>query len=130
MDKSEERKPTEKQRVLVAVDDMFFAAKIRATAEHLGLNIHFARSLEAAIEAARKETPSLVIVDLHSERCDPLALARRLKTDEQLPPIPLIGFFSHVHTELQRQAQQAGYDRVLPRSAFTKHLAEILQGQY
>ena len=130
MDKSEERNPTENQRVLVAVDDMFFAAKIRATAEHLCLNIQLAGSLEPAIEAARKETPSLVVVDLHAERCEPLALARRLKTDEQLPPIPLIGFFSHVHTELQRQAQQAGYDRVLPRSAFTKRLAEILQGQY
>jgi hypothetical protein len=57
-----------------------------------------------------------------------MALARELKSDEQLRSIPLIGFFSHVETELQRSAQAAGFDRVMPRSAFTSNLAEILAG--
>jgi CheY-like chemotaxis protein len=118
-----------KQHVLAAVDDMFFASKIRATAEHLGLEVRFARSAKAVIEAAREEKPSLVIVDLHSQRCDPLLLAEALKADEHLRALPLIGFFSHVETELQRQAERAGYDRVLPRSAFTKQLPEILQSK-
>jgi len=33
-----------------------------------------------------------------------------------------------VQVELQKAAQAAGFDRVLPRSAFTKNLAQILQG--
>jgi CheY-like chemotaxis protein len=114
------------QRVLAAVDDMFFAAKIKATAEHLGIDIRFVRSAEAAVESARRERPALIIVDLHSRGIDPFALAESLKSDEQLRGLSLIGFFSHVQTELQRRAEQAGYDRVMPRSAFTKHLAEIL----
>ncbi len=108
---------------------MFFASKIRATADHLGLEVRFARSVKAIIEAARTEKPSFVIVDLHSQRCDPLMLAEALKTDEQLRTLPLIGFFSHVQTELKRQAEKAGYDHVLPRSAFTKQLPEILQSK-
>ena len=114
------------QCVLAAVDDMFFVSKIKATAEHLGIDIRFVRSAEAAIESARQQTPSLVIADLHSERCDPFALAEAMKVDERLRAVPLVGFFSHVQTALQRRAEEAGYDRVMPRSAFTKHLAEIL----
>ena len=57
-----------------------------------------------------------------------MELARQLKADEQLRSIPLLGFFSHVQTELQRQASAAGFDQVIPRSAFAKYLGEILSG--
>ena len=113
------------QYVLAAVDDMFFASKIRATAEHLGVDIRFVRSAEAALEATRRERPSLVIVDLHSKLCDPFALAEALKADGSLRDVPLMGFFSHVQTALHRRAEQSGYDRVLPRSLFTKHFRKF-----
>jgi CheY-like chemotaxis protein len=108
---------------------MFFASKIRAVAAHLGVEVRFARSAVAAVEAAREERPSLVIVDLHSRQCDPFTLAESLKADEHLRALPLVGFFSHVQTVLQRRAERAGYDRVMPRSAFTKHLPEILEAK-
>ena len=116
--------------VLAAVDDLFFASKIRAVAEHLGLIIEFARSDQAAIDAARRETPSIIVIDLHSQKFQPLELAAQLKKDEQLRAIRLVGFFSHVETELQVAAERAGYDQVLPRSAFTNRLAQILKGEF
>lgn len=117
-----------KPRVLAAVDDLFFAAKIRTTAEHVGTEVDFVRSTEAAIESAKEEAPALVIIDLHSKRYDFAQLAQELKNDEHLRTVPILGFFSHVEIELKRRAEQAGIDRVLPRSAFTKRLPEILQG--
>jgi CheY-like chemotaxis protein len=114
--------------ILAVVDDLFFASKIRGTAEALGVTVRFARSVKATIEGARRDRPSLVICDLHSQKVDPVELANELKADEQLRSIPLLGFFSHVQTELQRQAEAAGFDRVLPRSAFTKNLGQILSG--
>lgn len=114
--------------VLAAVDDMFFAAKIRGTAEHTGLEVSFVKTVAAAIERAREERPRLIIADLHSAKLDPFALASELKMDKGLRSIPLIGFFSHVQTELQQRAEQAGFDKVMPRSAFSKRLPEILQG--
>lgn len=117
------------RNTIAVVDDLFFASKIRGTAAELDVTITFARSLEAAIEAARRDSPSLIICDLHARKLDPLDLARQLKADKRLSSIPLLGFFSHVQTELQRQAEAAGFDRVLPRSAFTKHLAKILLGE-
>jgi CheY-like chemotaxis protein len=115
-------------RIIAAVDDMFFASKIRAVAEHLGLAVQFVKSLPAAIEAIRREPPALIVADLHSQRCQPLELARELKADDALRIIPIIGFFSHVETALQAAAQEAGYDRVMPRSAFSNNLAQILSG--
>ena len=116
--------------VIAAVDDMFFAAKIRAVAEHLGVNVQFARSASAVMEAACADNMSLVVVDLHSQKCQPLELARQLKPDPNLSPITLVGCFSHVETELQREAEAAGYDRVMPRSAFTRNLPQILSGDF
>ena len=114
--------------VIAVVDDLFFASKIRGTAEQVRVTVKFARTGDALIEAARRNRPSQIICDLHSTKIDPIELANQLKADEELRSIPLLGFFSHVHTELQRQAEEAGFDRVIPRSAFSKKLAEILSG--
>ena len=114
--------------VLAIVDDLFFASKIRGTAEQIGVTVRFARNADAMLNAARRDQPDLIIFDLNSERNNPADMARQLKADEQLRPIPLLGFFSHVQTELQHQAEEAGIDKVMPRSAFTKRLSEILSG--
>jgi len=105
---------------------MFFAAKIRATAEALGVDIKFYRKLEGLVAAAAEQPADLILVDLHNEKLDPNELARQLKSGEKSKAIPLLGFFSHVQTELQRQALEAGYDRVIPRSVFSRDLADIL----
>ena len=114
--------------IIAVVDDLFFASKIRGTAEELGVTASFVRNIDALLEAARRHHPSLIICDLHSQRVDPAELANQLKADEQLRTIPLLGFFSHVQIELQHQAQAAGFDRVMPRSAFSKNLSQILSG--
>jgi CheY-like chemotaxis protein len=116
------------RKVIAVVDDLFFASKIRGTAEQAGVSVSFARTSGAVLDAARRDQPGLIICDLHSQKTDPIELAKLLKADEQLRSIPLLGFFSHVQIELQNQAVQAGFDQVLPRSAFTRHLAEILSG--
>lgn len=104
--------------VIVVVDDMFFASKIRAVAEALGVEISFPRNKDLLIEKAREAR--LILVDLHNQKIDPIELAR------ELPGVKLIGFFSHVETELRQKALAAGYEEVLPRSAFVRDLAKIL----
>ena len=114
-------------RVIIAiVDDMFFASKIRAVAAAVGSEISFPRSLEALVQKAREERPHLIIVDLHNQKIEPAALAGELKADEELREIPILGFFSHLQTELQRNALAAGFDQVIPRSVFARDLPKIL----
>lgn len=116
--------------VMAVVDDMFFASKIRATAEGMGLTVRFVRNVDSLLETARQELPSLIIFDLHSQRCDSFSIAEQLKSDAQLRAVPIIGFFSHVQTELQQKAQASGFDRVLPRSVFSARLSQILAGEF
>lgn len=118
-----------KRPIIAAVDDLFFVAKIRATAAALGVEVRFSRNQQSAINQAREANPSLIIVDLQAQQFDPFALAAMLKADPQLEGCKLLGFFSHVQTALMRQAKDAGFDSVLPRSAFSHRLAEILQGK-
>src|SRR5260370_512026 len=98
--------------VIAVVDDLFFASKIRGTAEQVGVEVRFARNIDALVQASREDQPALIIADLHSQKCNPMEVARRLKTDDSLRSIQLIGFFSHVQSELQQKAEQAGFDRV------------------
>ena len=114
------------RNIIAAVDDMFFAAKIRATAEALSVNIKFHRRLDILVAAAAEQSPDLILVDLHNEKLDVMELARALKANESAKVIPLLGFFSHVQTDLQRQAIEAGFDHVIPRSVFSRDLARIL----
>ena len=108
------------QIVIAVVDDMFFASKIRAVAEAVGVEISFPRSKEALMQKVRETKPRLVIVDLHNQKIDPNELAK------ELTGIRLLGFFSHVQTDLQRNAIAAGFDEVIPRSVFARDLPEIL----
>ena len=112
--------------VLAIVDDMFFASKIRATAEAVGVEVKFLRSMEKLIENGRDAKPALVVVDLHNTKIDPMAVGREFKSNEELRTVKLLGFFSHVHADLQRNAVAAGYDQVIPRSVFARDLAQIL----
>ena len=114
------------RNILAAVDDMVFASKIRATAEALGVSIKFHRQLDGLVNAAAEQSPAMIIVDLHNEKLNPIELARALKINEGAMTIPLLGFFSHVQTDLQRAALEAGYDQVIPRSVFSRDLAKIL----
>lgn len=112
--------------ILAAVDDMFFAAKIRGTAEALGLSVKFFRGVDALVKSAVEQAPQLILVDLHNQKLSPLELARALRSNEQLKIIPLLGFFSHVQVDLKQAALEAGYDQVVPRSVFSRDLAKIL----
>ena len=115
--------------VIAAVDDMFFVAKIRATAEHLGIELRSVRNADLLLNLARERGADLIIVDLQAQKLDPFGLARAVKSDEHLASIRLLGFFSHVQTELHKAAIAAGYDVVMPRSVFSRDLAEILEGK-
>ena len=115
------------RRVLVVVQDLFFLTRIQATAAQAGIAIENC-ALDALIARCVSEAPDRVVLDLHVAG-DPLERARELKGDPATRGIPIVAFYSHVETELRRQALDAGIDHVLPRSAFTARLAEWLAGR-
>ena len=115
--------------ILAVVDDMFFVSKIRATAEALAVDIAFPRTNEALMAKVADKKPDMIVVDLQNQKFDPIELARQLKSREELSGVLLLGFFSHVNADLHRAAFEAGYDQVMPRSVFSRDLAQTLGGR-
>ena len=110
------------RRVLAAVEDLLFRSKISETASTLGIEAAFPRSPKKLLEALRESPPDLLILDLNSARFEPLTLLRNVRSDEATRDVPTIGFLSHVQKDLAVAAREAGCDRVVARSAFTKDL--------
>jgi DNA-binding NarL/FixJ family response regulator len=121
--------PEDTARVAILVDDMFFTAKINAAAAECGRKIERVKSRET-LEGLAANPPSLVIVDLNSDRLEPIETIAFLKSSAELSEVPIVSFVSHVQTDLIRAAQAAGCDYVLPRSAFTQMLLEIVAGNF
>jgi PleD family two-component response regulator len=112
--------------VLVAVDDLMFASRIRNAAARLGTIAVFARSAEDLIAQARRTRPALVIVDLNNTRIPAVEVVAALKADPACRAVRTVGFVSHVQADVIAAARAAGIDEVLARSAFTTQLASIL----
>ena len=109
-------------RVVALMDDLFFQMKVAETAKHLGLELKVATNGDALL-GLLEPSPNLVIVDLNA-RSQPLAAIERLRAVQK--DLRIIGFLSHVQRDLAAQAEAAGCNEVMPRSAFTQNLAAIL----
>jgi len=79
------------------------------------------------IEKANHEKPALIIFDLNFDSVEPLSLITRLKVAPETKGINLIGYLSHVQAELKQNAQEAGCDMVMARSAFSQNLPQIFK---
>jgi DNA-binding NarL/FixJ family response regulator len=109
-------------RVVALMDDLFFQMKVAETAKHVGVELKVAANGDAML-GLLEPSPNLVIVDLNA-RSQPLAAIERLRASRK--DLRVVGFLSHVQRDLAAQAEAAGCDEVMPRSAFTQNLASIL----
>jgi len=109
-------------RIVAYMDDLFFQMKLAETAKHLALEVKVASTAESLLQLL-DPPPELVIVDLNA-RSQPLAAVQQLRNLQ--PRLRVIGFLSHVQTDLAQQAQAAGLDEVMPRSKFSINLPDIL----
>ena len=116
------------RKVLAAVEDLLFRSKISETASTLGIEASFPRNPGRLLEALRESPPDLLILDLNSARFEPLALLQTIRSDDATRDVSTVGFLSHVQKDLAVAAREAGCDRVVARSAFTRDLPQILAG--
>src|SRR5262245_29854867 len=114
------------QGIIVAVEDMFFAAKISGAANLVGAQITRVKSAKEMIAHIEHGPPRLIIIDLNFSNFDPIPTIKYLKSRADLKAVPIIGFVSHVQVDLINAAEQAGCDHVMPRSAFSRRLPVLL----
>jgi len=121
-----EEQPT---RIFAFVDDLFFLAKIQETARKMNVKVEFVKTekdLTDRMGENGNDKPSLIIFDLNNTSAKPLSTIAKLKSKLK-KDTNIIGFLSHVQGELKLKAQEAGCDMVVPRSAFSQNLAQILR---
>ncbi len=114
------------KKVLAVVSDLFFSVKLTDAAKRSGLSLEFVKEPKDLLVKAQ-EKPSLIIFDLNMESAEPLKLIAKLKGKSETKGISLIGYLSHIQAELKQQAQEAGCDMVLARSAFSQNLPQIFK---
>lgn len=114
--------------LLGLVGDLFFGARIRETAQQLGIDCELVKDPAALLERAAATTPRLVIVDMSLRRGDPAAAVRALKADERTRAVTVVGYLFDSDDAAIRAARDAGCDKVLSRGGLTQRLPELLRG--
>jgi CheY-like chemotaxis protein len=116
-------------RIFAFIEDLFFMAKIQETARKLNVKVEFVKTDKDLMEKMQQngeEKPSLIIFDLNNANAKPLTLIPKLKTKLK-KGTSIIGFLSHVQGDLKQKAHEVGCDMVLPRSAFSQNLPQLLR---
>jgi CheY-like chemotaxis protein len=119
-------------RIYCFIEDMFFLAKIQETARKLGVKVEFVKNgdknamLATLAELPENERPKLLVFDLNNLNAKPLTLIPKLKAKLK-KATSIVGFLNHLQGELKAKAIEAGCDTVMPRSAFSQSLPNLLR---
>ena len=118
-------------RIFCFIEDLFFLAKIQETARKLGVKVEFVKggdkdTVARITDALDPEHPALIVFDLNNLNAKPLTLIPKIKTKYK-KAVSIIGFLSHVQGDLKMKATEVGCDTVMPRSAFSQSLPNLLR---
>src|SRR2546430_13462890 len=101
-------------RVVALMDDLFFQMKVAETAKHLGMELKVAATADSLMQLVEMEpVPRLAIVDLNA-RSGAIAAIERVRAGKS--GVRMVGFLSHVQTDLAAQARAAGVDEGEPKA--------------
>jgi len=97
-------------KVLLVDDDESNRDMLSRRLEHRGYQVVTAVDGREAVEQARAEVPSLILMDLTLPVLDGLAATRELKSRPELRDIPVIALTAHAGPEDRDRAREAGCD--------------------
>jgi hypothetical protein len=117
-------------RIFCFIEDLFFQAKIQETARKLGIKVEFVKGEKETIarltDGPEAERPTLVVFDLNNLNAKPMAVIPKLKAKLK-KATSIVGFLNHLQGDLKAKAVEAGCDTVMPRSAFSQSLPNLLR---
>jgi hypothetical protein len=117
-------------KIFFFIEDLFFLAKIQEASRKLGVKVEFVKGdkdvLARITDASEADRPALLVFDLNNAGVKPLTVIPKLKTKLK-KSVSIIGFLSHLQGDLKIKALEAGCDTVMPRSAFSQSLPNLLR---
>ena len=117
-------------KIFFFIEDLFFLAKIQEASRKLGVKVEFVKGdkevLARITDGAEDQRPTLLVFDLNNAAAKPLTVIPKLKAKLK-KSTSIIGFLSHLQGDLKMKATEAGCDSVMPRSAFSQSLPNLLR---
>jgi hypothetical protein len=117
-------------RIFCFIEDLFFLAKIQETSRKLGVKVEFVKGdkevVTRILEVPENERPTLLVFDLNNLNAKPMTLIPKFRTKFK-KAVSIIGFLSHLQGDLKMKGVEAGCDVVMPRSAFSQSLPNLLR---
>jgi hypothetical protein len=117
-------------RIFCFIEDLFFQAKIIETSKKLGVKVEFVKndkdSVARLTDLAEADRPTLMVFDLNNLNAKPMTLIPKFKTKFK-KSTSIVGFLNHLQGDLKLKAIEAGCDTVMPRSAFSQTLPNLLR---
>jgi len=117
-------------KIFFFIEDLFFLAKIQEASRKLGVKVEFVKGdkevLARITDAPESERPALLVFDLNNASNKPLTIIPKLRAKLK-KTVSIIGFLSHLQGDLKMKASEAGCDTVMPRSAFSQSLPNLLR---
>ena len=117
-------------RIFCFIEDLFFQAKIQETSRKLGIKVEFIKgdkdSVQRLLDLPDGEKPTLLVFDLNNLNAKPMTLIPKFKAKLK-KATSIVGFLNHLQGDLKAKAVEAGCDTVMPRSAFSQSLPNLLR---
>ena len=117
-------------RIFCFIEDLFFQAKIQETSRKLGIKVEFLKgdkdSVARLLDLPEAEKPTLLVFDLNNLNAKPMTLIPKFKTKLK-KATSIVGFLNHLQGDLKAKAVEVGCDTVMPRSAFSQSLPNLLR---
>jgi hypothetical protein len=117
-------------RIFCFIEDLFFQAKIQENSRRLGVKVEFLKgdkeSVARLTDLPEAERPTLLVFDLNNLNAKPMTLIPKFKSKLK-KATSIIGFLNHLQGDLKMKALEAGCDSVMPRSAFSQTLPNLLR---
>jgi hypothetical protein len=96
-------------RIGLLCPDLLFGSKVQGALRAAGHDV-----------VAPDAPADVLVVDLTADVEERLGAVRAAN-------VPTLGFYSHVEQDVRRSAEEAGIDRVVPRSRMARDAAELVE---
>jgi DNA-binding response OmpR family regulator len=117
----------DQDRLLLAiVDDLFTRSRIDAAAGVAGVDVRYVGSFDEIRTASTERPARAVLVGMAATRRPWPDLIRQVRAEPSTRGLYVLAFGPHKNLELRAKALDAGADRVVANSAFTRLLPTLL----
>jgi len=125
-DDGDRQTPTSELRILVVDDNVDAATSLAILLKIMGNTLHLAHDGEAAVEAARKYRPDVVLLDIGLPKLNGYDVARAIRQEPWGRNMVLIAVTGWGQDEDKRKSEEVGFDRHLVKPVDPQALMKLL----